>query len=81
MQERKLHIETPLIIGYLHHAYYLTVAREHPQFLEWLNCNYIQFTAKVQDYEGLWPDKKVSQCLDEIQSNEVKVLEDLLDSL
>lgn len=42
MQMKKLHIEAPPIIGYLHHAYLLTVAQEHPSFEQWFNCNYIQ---------------------------------------
>lgn len=42
MQENKLHLELPPIIGYLHHAYHLSIAQEHPDFQDWFNCNYIQ---------------------------------------
>jgi hypothetical protein len=38
----KLKLETPPVKGYLHHAYHLSVAQEHPSFIEWFNSNYIQ---------------------------------------
>lgn len=42
MKEKKLHIGVPPIVGYLHHAYHLSIAKEHPFFYEWFYSNYIQ---------------------------------------
>lgn len=42
MEEKKLPLELPPVIGYLHHAYHLSVAQGHPDFNEWFNSSYIQ---------------------------------------
>jgi hypothetical protein len=42
MKMAKLHLEIPPIIGYLHHAYQLSIAQEHPSFPQWFSTNYIQ---------------------------------------
>ncbi len=42
MREKKLKMELPPVIGYLHHSYHLSIAQEHPFFNEWFFCNYIQ---------------------------------------
>ncbi|OPX43792.1 hypothetical protein CLHUN_22720 [Ruminiclostridium hungatei] len=46
----RLNIDLPPVIGYLHHAYLLSVAREHPDFKEWFNTNYIQMKYYPQRY-------------------------------
>jgi hypothetical protein len=44
MAEKKLKLALPPIIGYLHHAYQLSVAQQHPSFNDWFYSNYIQLT-------------------------------------
>jgi hypothetical protein len=42
MKKIKLHLEVAPIVGYLHHAYHLSVAQEHSSFEKWFYANYIQ---------------------------------------
>lgn len=42
MESKVLKIGEPPIVGYLHHAYPLSVLRNHPNYEEWLCNNYIQ---------------------------------------